>query len=269
MLLQAYDFLAPVRHPRVPAAGRRQRPVGQHHRRHRAHPPLGGGRGLRADVPPGHPGRRVEVRQERGRQRLARPGPDQPVRVLPVLAAGGRRRRRPLPAPVHLARPRPDRGAGGGGGRPARAAGGPAGAGPRGHGHGPRPGGGGGGPGGRPRPSSAASSTASTSAPCSRSSPRRRPPTCPGRPGRRRPGAGRPAGRPGWCRRSRPPARRRPGRRYVNNRRETDLDRRLGPSDLLVGSYLVLRRGKRSYHLSALSGCVADLDRRLGPPICW
>jgi tyrosyl-tRNA synthetase len=36
---------------------------------------------------------------------------------------------------------------------------------------------------------------------------------------------------------------------YVNNRRETDLERRLGLSDLLVGSFLVLRRGKRSYHL--------------------
>ncbi len=36
---------------------------------------------------------------------------------------------------------------------------------------------------------------------------------------------------------------------YVNNRREADIDRRLGPSDLLVRSYLVLRRGKRSYHL--------------------
>ena len=39
------------------------------------------------------------------------------------------------------------------------------------------------------------------------------------------------------------------GGAYVNNRRESDLDRRLGASDLLVGSYLVLRRGKRSYHL--------------------
>ena len=36
---------------------------------------------------------------------------------------------------------------------------------------------------------------------------------------------------------------------YVNNRREADVDRRLSLSDLLVDSYLVLRRGKRSYHL--------------------
>jgi tyrosyl-tRNA synthetase len=39
---------------------------------------------------------------------------------------------------------------------------------------------------------------------------------------------------------------------YVNNRREADVERRLGPSDLLVDSYLVLRRGKRSYHLVRL-----------------
>ncbi|HEX7275924.1 MAG TPA: tyrosine--tRNA ligase [Acidimicrobiales bacterium] len=36
---------------------------------------------------------------------------------------------------------------------------------------------------------------------------------------------------------------------YVNNGRESDVDRRLGPADLLVDSYLVLRKGKRSYHL--------------------
>ncbi|MEA2702881.1 MAG: tyrosyl-tRNA synthetase [Actinomycetota bacterium] len=39
------------------------------------------------------------------------------------------------------------------------------------------------------------------------------------------------------------------GGAYVNNRREGDPDRRLEASDLLVGSYLLLRRGKRSYHL--------------------
>ena len=35
----------------------------------------------------------------------------------------------------------------------------------------------------------------------------------------------------------------------VNGRREADLDRRVGPSDLLAGGYLVLRRGKRRYHV--------------------
>ena len=39
------------------------------------------------------------------------------------------------------------------------------------------------------------------------------------------------------------------GGAYVNNRRETDLDRRIGEGDLVAGAYVVLRRGKRSYHL--------------------
>ena len=39
---------------------------------------------------------------------------------------------------------------------------------------------------------------------------------------------------------------------YVNNRRETAPDRRLATADLLFGRYIVLRRGKRSYHLVRL-----------------
>ncbi len=39
------------------------------------------------------------------------------------------------------------------------------------------------------------------------------------------------------------------GGAYVNNRRETNLDRRIGEDDLVAGAYVVLRRGKRSYHL--------------------
>ena len=35
----------------------------------------------------------------------------------------------------------------------------------------------------------------------------------------------------------------------VNGDREADLDRRLGASDLLAGRFLVLRRGRRSYHV--------------------
>jgi tyrosyl-tRNA synthetase len=35
----------------------------------------------------------------------------------------------------------------------------------------------------------------------------------------------------------------------LNGRREYDLDRRVGPDDLLAGGYLVLRRGKRRYHV--------------------
>ncbi|MGH9177771.1 MAG: tyrosine--tRNA ligase [Acidimicrobiales bacterium] len=39
------------------------------------------------------------------------------------------------------------------------------------------------------------------------------------------------------------------GGAYVNNRRATDLDRRLTPDDLLHGRYVVLRRGRRDHHL--------------------
>ena len=37
-LLQAFDFSAPVRKARLPLAGRRRGPVGQHHGRHRPDP---------------------------------------------------------------------------------------------------------------------------------------------------------------------------------------------------------------------------------------
>lgn len=36
---------------------------------------------------------------------------------------------------------------------------------------------------------------------------------------------------------------------YLNNRRQTDVERALGPEDLLSSKYLVLRRGKKTYHL--------------------
>jgi tyrosyl-tRNA synthetase len=39
------------------------------------------------------------------------------------------------------------------------------------------------------------------------------------------------------------------GGAYVNNRRERDLGRSIGPADLVAGRYVVLRRGKRDYHL--------------------
>jgi hypothetical protein len=40
----------------------------------------------------------------------------------------------------------------------------------------------------------------------------------------------------------------------VNNRRETDGDRLIGVDDLLAGAYLVVRRGKRHYHLLQFGG---------------
>ena len=39
------------------------------------------------------------------------------------------------------------------------------------------------------------------------------------------------------------------GGAYLNNRRETEAGRIIGPGDLVAGRYLVLRRGKRDYHL--------------------
>jgi tyrosyl-tRNA synthetase len=39
------------------------------------------------------------------------------------------------------------------------------------------------------------------------------------------------------------------GGAYVNDQRETDVDRVVGEADLLAGSYVVLRKGKRDYHL--------------------
>lgn len=39
------------------------------------------------------------------------------------------------------------------------------------------------------------------------------------------------------------------GGAYVNNRREVDVDRRLAAGDLVADRYLVLRRGKKDYHL--------------------
>ena len=39
------------------------------------------------------------------------------------------------------------------------------------------------------------------------------------------------------------------GGAYVNNRREGDVTRAIGPDDLLAGRFVVLRRGKRDYHL--------------------
>ncbi|MDQ3980008.1 MAG: tyrosine--tRNA ligase [Actinomycetota bacterium] len=41
---------------------------------------------------------------------------------------------------------------------------------------------------------------------------------------------------------------------YVNNRQERDGERRVRADDLLAGGYLVLRRGKRNYHLVKFSG---------------
>ncbi len=51
MLLQAYDFVHLHRQVRLRAADRRQRPVGQHHRRHRPGPADARRAALRPDLP--------------------------------------------------------------------------------------------------------------------------------------------------------------------------------------------------------------------------
>ena len=68
-------LLAPVPHRRLRAADGRQRPVGQHHRRHRADRTSASGRQVHGLVfPLITTRRRRQVRQERRRQRLARSG---------------------------------------------------------------------------------------------------------------------------------------------------------------------------------------------------
>ncbi len=79
---------APLRDDELQDPAGRRRPVGQHHHRHRAHPPQAGlrGRGLRHHLPAHHQGRRHQVRQDRERQRVARPALYVALQVLSVLA---------------------------------------------------------------------------------------------------------------------------------------------------------------------------------------
>ena len=85
----------------------------------RLRPPARRRAGARVHHPAGDQGRRHQVRQDRGRRGLARPGDDQPVRLLPVLGQRRRPGRHPLPALLQLPLPRGDRGAGEGDGRAA------------------------------------------------------------------------------------------------------------------------------------------------------
>ena len=66
--------------------------------------------GARARDAAAHPGRRHEVRQDRGRRALARPGDAVAVRLLPVLAQRRGREGRRAAARLHVPRPRGDRG---------------------------------------------------------------------------------------------------------------------------------------------------------------
>ena len=107
-LVQGYDFLHlyQTMDCKVQLVSRR-RPGGQHHPRHGADPPQAGrrGRGLRHHLPADHQGRRHEIRQDRERQRMARPALHIALQVLPVLAQRQRRGRQTLHQDLHAARP--------------------------------------------------------------------------------------------------------------------------------------------------------------------
>ena len=72
MLLQAYDFLHLFDDQRLPAPAGGERPVGEHHHGHRAHPQGAPPGGVRAHDPARAQGRRDEVRQDRVRNGVAR-----------------------------------------------------------------------------------------------------------------------------------------------------------------------------------------------------
>ena len=100
----------PLPRPRRDAAVRRQRPVGQPHRRRRADPTRRRRQGARVRDAAGHQGRRHQVRQDRGRRPVARPGDDVAVRLPPVLAQRRGREGRRAAAHLHVPLPRGDRG---------------------------------------------------------------------------------------------------------------------------------------------------------------
>ena len=116
-------FSAPVPQGAVHHPGRRQRPVGEHHRGDRLDPPRGGGRGARPGGAARHHGDGIEVWQDRGRRDLARPRNDVPLQIPPILGQYGRPRRGGIPQALLAQAPRRGEGAttaGEAGSRPAR-----------------------------------------------------------------------------------------------------------------------------------------------------
>ena len=71
---------------------------------HRADPPQGRRRGFRPHLPADYQSRRHQVRQDRERQRMARPALYVALQVLPVLAQHQRRGRQALHQDLHAAR---------------------------------------------------------------------------------------------------------------------------------------------------------------------
>ena len=112
----------PLPRARRDAAVRRQRPVGQHHRRRRADPARRRRQGPCVRDPADHQARRHEVRQDRGRRPVARPADDVALRLPPVVAQRRRRAGRRAAPDLHLPAAGRDRGDRGRDGREAVAA---------------------------------------------------------------------------------------------------------------------------------------------------
>ena len=101
MLLQAYDFVHLKPDAWLRIANRRQRSMGKHHRWDRPRPTDGRSASVRHDRAAADQERRRQDGKNRERRHLARPGADQPLPVLSVLAECRRRRRRQMPALFH------------------------------------------------------------------------------------------------------------------------------------------------------------------------
>ena len=83
-------LLAPLSRAPVHAPSRRQRSMGEHHRRRGADPARRERRGARTRRAPGHPCFRAKIRKDRIGRRLSRSRNDVAVQVLPVLDQRGR-----------------------------------------------------------------------------------------------------------------------------------------------------------------------------------
>ena len=240
----------PLRRPRVPPPDRRERPVGQHHHGRRAGPQGAPATRCGAHHAPRAQGRRHQVRQDRDRARSGstRTGPA-PTSCTSSSSTREDDDGRQLPPLLHL--PRPRRRSRRSTPRPART---PSAA----------------------RPSGRSPVRSSRSCTARRRSRGRGGVGGPLRRGDRRPQRGDAAG----CHRGCPDHRRAAGRAprgrhprghlrahragqvegrgeahidqggaYVNNVRQTDAVRILGPGDLLHDRYVVLRKGRRDVHI--------------------
>ena len=101
MLLAGLRFRPSQRALRLRTSGRRQRPVGQHHRRHRSGPAAARRATLRHYGPAADPQRRRQDGQDRVGRLVALAREDQPLSLLPILDQPRRRRRGQVPAVLY------------------------------------------------------------------------------------------------------------------------------------------------------------------------